>query len=151
MQFHIQGDLTSYTKEDIYGIVVTVAAILKCYPEDIRVNGLKRSESVMLILSIKKTYSCKLSFLNIPDWMRLVELGIDYLILDKDKIILKKPQGMIFFNYWKSLPSSSTFSFYNLLLFLSLALLYLKFHGEDNYHYIHIKIPEIDTLYSLFQ
>lgn len=97
MQFHIQGDLTSFTKEDIDRIVVTVAAILNCYPNDIRVNGLKRSESVMLILSIKKTYSCKLSFLNIQDCMRLVELGIDYLILDKDKIILKKPQGMIFF------------------------------------------------------
>lgn len=97
MQFHIQGDLTSFTKEDIDRIVVTVAAILNCYPNDIRVNGLKRSESVMLILSIKKTYSCKLSFLNIQDCMRLVELGIDYLILDKDKIILKKLQGMIFF------------------------------------------------------
>lgn len=91
----MQGDITNYSKKHINAIVVTVASILHCNQYDILVNGLKHSESFMLLLSIQKSYILKLSVLDKRDCIELVKLNIDYLIIDKDKIVLEKSQGMI--------------------------------------------------------
>lgn len=96
MQFHIQGDITNYSKKHIDDIVVTVASILHCNQYDILVNGLKHSESFMLLLSLQKRYIWKLSVLDKHDCIKLVKLNIDYIILDQNKISLKNSEGMIY-------------------------------------------------------
>lgn len=71
----------------------TVAAILECKKEDILLNGVRHSTSFLLSLSVKNAYLWKLSAMNEQDWLKLHRLNIDYLIIDEEKISLKKPEG----------------------------------------------------------
>lgn len=45
VQFHVQGDLSGYTKEFIQEVIETVAVILDCKEEDIQLNAVRYSTS----------------------------------------------------------------------------------------------------------
>lgn len=93
VQFHVQGEISGYTKEYIHDVIETVAAILGCKEEDILLNGVRHSTSFLLSLSVKEVYSWKLLVLNEEDSKRLRRLNIDYLIIDKNTIDLEGLKG----------------------------------------------------------
>lgn len=93
MQFHVQGEISGYTKNYIEAVIETVAIILDCKVEDILLNGVRHSTSFLLTLSVKEVYRCKLSALNERDRQQLRKLNIDYLIIDRDIISLEGANG----------------------------------------------------------
>lgn len=93
VQFHVQGDLSGYTKEFIREVIETVAAILDCKEEDIQLNAVRYSTSFYISLSIKKVYIRKLLALKEQDRLNLKNLNIDYLKIDKETIYLNKGEG----------------------------------------------------------
>lgn len=93
VQFHVQGDLSGYTKEFIREVIETVAAILDCKEEDIQLNAVRYSTSFFLSLSIKKVYIRKLLALKEQDRLNLKKLNIDYLKIDKETIHLNRGEG----------------------------------------------------------
>lgn len=92
-QFHVQGDISGYTKEFIREVIETVAAILDCKEEDIHLNAVRYSKSFFLSLSIKKVYIRKLLALKEQDRLNLKILNIDYLKIDKETIYLNREEG----------------------------------------------------------
>lgn len=97
VQFHVQGNLDDYTKEQIEHIVEAVADIVDCETQDISVNGVKPSNSFFLVLSLKKVYTWKLSKLNEQDCHRLTNLNIDFFIVDFKTIFLQSVKGKSYF------------------------------------------------------
>lgn len=97
VQFHIQGDLNDYTKENIQHIVEVVADILECETQEIFVNGVKPSSSFFLVLSLKEVYTRKLSEVNEQDRLRLIKLYIDFIIVDLNTIFLQSLEGKSYF------------------------------------------------------
>lgn len=95
MQFHVLGNLSSYTKDQIRMVRETVAAIVDCNSEDILLNGIRPSTSFLLCLSVKEVYSWKLLDLNEQHRLKLMKLDIDYFIINKDTILLEGPKGKI--------------------------------------------------------
>lgn len=93
VQFHVQGEISGYTKEYIQDVIETVAAIVDCNEEDILLNGVRHSTSFLLSLSVKEVYSWKLMVLNEEDGKKLRRLTIDYLIIDKNTIDLEGLKG----------------------------------------------------------
>lgn len=93
MQFHVQGDLNNYTKEDIQNIVETVAGILNCRTDEILINGVRHSRSFMLVLSLKDIYTRKLMTLSEQDCRHLTKLRIDYFILNQQIFPLASSKG----------------------------------------------------------
>lgn len=93
VQFHIQGEINDYTKEKIQHIVKVVADILDCYKEEILVNGVRPSTSFYLVLSLKETYTWKLSDMKEKDRLRLTKINIDFLIIDETKITMNSQKG----------------------------------------------------------
>lgn len=93
VQFHVQGDLSGYTKEFIREVIETVAAILDCKEEDIHLNAVRYSTSFFISLAIKKVYIRKLLALKEQDRLNLNDLNIDYLKIDKETIYLNKAEG----------------------------------------------------------
>lgn len=93
VQFHVQGDLSGYTKEFIRQVIETVAAILDCKEEDIQLNAVRYSTSFFLSLSIKKVYIRKLLALKEQDRLKFKILNIDYLKMDKETIHLYRGEG----------------------------------------------------------
>lgn len=93
VQFHVQGDLSGYTKEFIRQVIETVAAILDCKEEDIQLNAVRYSTSFFLSLSIKKVYIRKLLALKKQDRLNLKMLNIDYFEIDKETIHLNRGEG----------------------------------------------------------
>lgn len=93
MQFHVQGDLNNYTKENIVNIVETVAGILNCRTDEILVNGVHHSRSFMLVLSMKDIYVRKLMTLSERDCRHLTRLHIDYFILNQKIFQLASSKG----------------------------------------------------------
>lgn len=93
VQFHVQGDLNNYTKENIVNIVETVADILNCRTDEILVNGVHHSRSFMLVLSMKDIYISKLMTLNERDCCHLIRLRIDYFILNQKIFQLASSKG----------------------------------------------------------
>eukprot|EP00105_Crassostrea_gigas_P031928 XP_011454771.2 PREDICTED: uncharacterized protein LOC105347399 [Crassostrea gigas] len=83
VQFHVQGDLNNYTRENIVNIVETVAGILNCRTDEILVNGVYHSRSFMLVLSMRDIYIKKWMNLSERDCHRLTSLHIDYFILNQ--------------------------------------------------------------------
>lgn len=92
--FHVQGDISSYTKEFIRQVIETVAAILDCEEEDIKLNGVKYSTSFFLSLLIKKVYIRKLLVMKEQDRLNLKNLNIDYLKIDEETIRLNRGEGI---------------------------------------------------------
>lgn len=93
VQFHVQGEISSYTKEYIQEVIETVAAILDCNEKDILLNGIRHSTSFLLSLSVKEVYSWKFLVLNEQDRLKLRRLNIDYLIIDKNTVDLEGSNG----------------------------------------------------------
>lgn len=93
VQFHVQGDLKNYTKENIVNIVETVAGILDCRTDEIIVNGVHHSRSFMLVLSMKDIYISKLMTLSERDCRHLTRLHIDFFILNQKIFQLASSKG----------------------------------------------------------
>lgn len=95
VQFHVQGDVSGYTKEYIDHVIKTVAVILRCKEEDVLLNGAQHSKSFLLSLSIKEPYIRKLLALEEKDRLKLRRLNIDYLIIDGEILDIEIPKGKI--------------------------------------------------------
>lgn len=93
VQFHVQGDLNNYTRENIINIVETVAGILNCRTDEILVNGVYHSRSFMLVLSMKDIYIKKWMNLSERDCHHLTSLHIDYFILNQKIFQLESSKG----------------------------------------------------------
>lgn len=93
VEFHIKGELDDYTKEHQKIIVEVVADILGCETQEIFVNGVKPSNSFILVLSIKEVYAWKLRKMNHRDCIRLMELNIDYFNVDLNIFFLHNLEG----------------------------------------------------------
>lgn len=93
VQFHVQGDVSGYTKDYINHVIKTVAVILRCKEEDILLNGAQHSKSFLLSLSIKEPYVRKLLALEVKDRLKLRGLNIDYLIIDGNILDIEIPKG----------------------------------------------------------
>lgn len=103
VEFHIQGDLLAYSKEQIESILETVAVILQCGKKEIIVNGLRQANSFFIVLSIKEMYMKKLLNLNESGRDELQKQNIDYFIIDKTLVSLKRKKGkyylLVFFTF----------------------------------------------------
>lgn len=95
VQFHVQGDVSGYTKDYINHVIKTVAVILRCKEEDVLLNGAQHSKSFLLSLSIKEPYVRKLLALEVKDRLKLRGLNIDYLIIDGNILDIEIPKGKI--------------------------------------------------------
>lgn len=93
VEFHVQGDVSGYTKAYINHVIKTVAVILECKEEDIMLNGVRHSESFLLSLSVKEIYISKLLALMEEDRIKLISHNIDYLSIDGENIHLERPRG----------------------------------------------------------
>lgn len=97
VQFHIQGNLNDYSKEQIEHIVEAVADIVECETQDISVTGVKPSNSFFLVLSLKEDYTWKLSEMNEQNRSRLLMLNIDFFVIDLKTIVLQSSEGKSYF------------------------------------------------------
>lgn len=93
MQFHVQGDLNNYTRENIINIVETVAVVLNCRTDEILVNGVYHSRSFMRVLLMKDIYIQKWMNLSERDCHHLKSLHIDYFILNQKIFQLESSKG----------------------------------------------------------
>lgn len=91
--FHVQRDVSSYTRSYIHHVIKTVAVIIECKEEDILFNGVRHSERFMLSLSVKEVYSGKLLALREKDRTKLRRLNIAYLIIDGESIHIERSKG----------------------------------------------------------
>lgn len=91
--FHVQRDVSSYTRSYIHHVIKTVAVIIECKEEDILFNGVRHSERFMLSLSVKEVYSGKLLALREKDRTKLRRLNIAYLIIDGERIHIERSKG----------------------------------------------------------
>lgn len=91
--FHVQRDVSSYTRSYIHHVIKTVAVIIECKEEDILFNGVRHSECFMLSLSVKEVYSGKLLALREKDRTKLRRLNIAYLIIDGESIHIERSKG----------------------------------------------------------
>lgn len=93
VQFHVQGNISNYTAEQIGLIRETVAAIVGCDSEEIDLNGLCNSTSFFVDLSMKERYVDSLLNMKQQDKEKLILLNIDYFIVDLNFEYLKNPKG----------------------------------------------------------
>lgn len=93
VQFHVQGDVSGYTKDYINHVIKTVAVILRCKEEDVLLNGAQHSKSFLLSLSIKQPSVRKLLALEEKDRLKLRRLNIDYLIINGEILDIEIPKG----------------------------------------------------------
>lgn len=93
VKFHIRGNLSMYTWEDIGKIKCTVAAIVGCKVKDVEVAGAQPSKSFILVLSIKEAYIWKLLALTAQERLAFLKLKIDYLIVDARVIYIESSKG----------------------------------------------------------
>lgn len=93
MEFHVQGDVSGYTRAYINHVIKTVAVMLGCKDEAILLNGVRPSKSFLLSLSVKEIYIWKLLDLKEKDCIKLIRHNIDYLIIDGETIRLERPTG----------------------------------------------------------
>lgn len=96
MQFHVQGNISNYTAAQIKIIKETVAAIVGCDNEEIHMNGFCNSFSFFIILSMKERYVNRLFNMKQQDKEKLIDLNINYFIVDSDHVFLKNPKGKLY-------------------------------------------------------
>lgn len=96
MQFHVQGNISNYTADQIEIIKETVAAIVGCDNEEIHLNGFCNSFSFFIVLSMKERYVNSLFNMKQQDKETLIGLNINYLIVDSDHVYLKNPKGKLY-------------------------------------------------------
>lgn len=92
-QFHVQGNISNYTTDQIVIIKETVAAIVGCDKEEIHLNGFYNSDSFFVVLSMKELYVNGLFNMKQQDKEKLVNLNINYFIVDSDHVYLEYPKG----------------------------------------------------------
>lgn len=95
----MKGNLSDYSLERIAEIRETLAALLNCTSKEILIGGACPSNSFLLVLSIKETYSCKLLALGQCDKDKLTKLNVDYIIVDLIVINLEPSKGDQFMIY----------------------------------------------------
>lgn len=91
VKFHVQGYLEKYTTKQIELIRKTVAALLRCTVEDIFVSGFDHSSSFYVVVSIRQAYCRNLFALEDDGKEKLLELNIDYLVVDFLIVYLNHP------------------------------------------------------------
>lgn len=90
VQFHVQGNITNYTLNQIRIIKETVAAIVGCDNEEIHLNGLSKSTSFLVVLLMKERYINGLFNMKQQDKEKLANLNINYFIADSNYVYLEK-------------------------------------------------------------
>lgn len=98
VKFHVGGNLSDYTTEDIQKIKETVAVILKCTEDDIIMSGIYQATSFFVVISIKQEYKRKLISMVTSDKEKLIGLNIDYFIVDFKTVYLGIPKVKYFWN-----------------------------------------------------
>lgn len=78
VRLHVVENVFYFNVEDETKIRETVANIVGCSIEDIRVNGYRRSHSFFLVLSIREIYMGRLFTIQQHDKDKLLKLKIDY-------------------------------------------------------------------------
>lgn len=82
VQFHVRGNLSNYTKEKIFKIKETVAAIVGCPEEEICVSGFLHSSSFIVVFSVKEIYLRNILAMKQQDKDKLCSLNIDYFTIE---------------------------------------------------------------------
>lgn len=91
--FHVVANLQNFSPEDELKIKKTVAKIIGCSLEEIKVHGYLPSSSFLLVLSIKEIYIKRLLAMRQHDKDTLIKLNIDYLKDDFMTIRLMEKSG----------------------------------------------------------
>lgn len=103
VQFHVRGNLSEYSPIQIEKIKETVAVIVGCSSRDVHVGGFVPSTSFLVVLSLIEIYLEKL--FNMEQWQkdRLIEVDIDYIIVDLKIIYIDSSKGNSFdlFNFYE--------------------------------------------------
>lgn len=95
VRFHVVANLHNFTVEEETKIRQTVASIVGCCIEQIRVHGYLRSTSFFIVLSIKTSYIERLLAMKQCDKDRLSKLHIDYFMVDFNTISLGRTTGFV--------------------------------------------------------
>lgn len=90
VKFHVEGNISDYSKEDIKKIKDTVAVILKCTADDISISGICQATSFFVVISIKAKYKRNLLSLVASDREKICRLNIDYFIVDSTFVRLTR-------------------------------------------------------------
>lgn len=93
VKFHVQGNISNYTADQIRTIKETVAAIIGCDNEEIHLNGFYKSDSFFVVLSMKERYVNGLFNIKQQDKEKLILLNIHYFIVDSNYVYLKNYKG----------------------------------------------------------
>lgn len=93
VQFHVQGNISNYTADQIRTIQETVANIVGCDKEGIHLNGFCKSTSFLVYLSMRERNVDELYNMKQHDKEKLISLNIHYLIVDTNYVYLKNPKG----------------------------------------------------------
>lgn len=97
--FHVVANLQNFSPEDELKIKKTVAKIIGCSLEEIKVHGYLPSSSFLLVLSIKEIYIKRLLAMRQHDKDTLIKLNIDYLkddfmtirLIEKSEFTVHRP------------------------------------------------------------
>lgn len=79
IRFHVDANLHHFSTDDVIKIRQTVANIVDCSIEEIRVHGYLRSTSFFIVLAIKEIYIERLLAMTHHDKDKLRKLKIDYI------------------------------------------------------------------------
>lgn len=96
LKVHVNGDLNEYNQKQIDAIIEEIAQILNQDKRNIRIISVKQSTSFLLVLSIKEADTRKLLFMSEENQLKLRKLNIDYMIVDKEILILDRSKGNFF-------------------------------------------------------
>lgn len=94
LKVHVNGNLNEYNRKKIDTIIEEIAQILKYDNRNIRIICVQHSTSFLLVLSIKEADTRKLLFMSEENQLKLRRLNIDYLIVDKEILILDRSKGI---------------------------------------------------------
>lgn len=99
----MRGNLSEYSPNQIEKIKETVAVIVGCSFKEVHVGGFAPSTSFLVVLSLKEIYLEQLY--NLEQWQkdRLIEVNIDYFIVDLKIIYIDSSKGKSFdlFNFYE--------------------------------------------------
>lgn len=93
VKFHVEGNLSDYAANDIEIIRETIASYVGCEKEEIHLNGFCKSNSFLIVLSMKERYVKCLFNMKQQDKEKLILLNIHYFIVDSKYIYLKHSKG----------------------------------------------------------
>lgn len=93
VSFHVDANIHHFSTDEETKIKETVANIVGCSKEDIRVHGYLNGMSFFIVLAIKDIYIEKLLNIKDHDKDKLRKLNIDYFKDDFKTISLKRTTG----------------------------------------------------------